>query len=100
VRGKGIILAGMAPPSVAEALGCGRDSDGDREKEEAGTGTGAGRGDVKDGSSVDGKYTAVIRDRREKRKKRKKIRYPFICVEAEKYQSVSCLLLCCIYKLS
>ena len=50
----------MAPPSVAEALGGGRDSDGDREKEEAGTG--AGRGDTKDGNSVDGKYRIVIRD--------------------------------------
>ena len=50
----------MAPPSVAEALGGGRDSNGDREKEEAGTG--AGRGDTKDGNSVDGKYRIVIFD--------------------------------------
>ena len=62
MRGKGIILAGMAPPSVAEALGGGRDSDGDREKEEAGTG--AGRGDTKDGNSVDGEYRTVIEHRK------------------------------------
>ena len=52
----------MAPPSVAEALGGGRDSEGDREKEDAGTG--AGRGDAKDGNSVDGKCVTVIGDSR------------------------------------
>lgn len=66
MRGKGIILAGMAPPSVAEALGGGRDSEGDREREESGTGAGAGagRGDVKDGNSVDGKYGTVMEHRK------------------------------------
>ena len=39
----------MAPPSVAEALGLGRDSDGDKDREEG------GKGDSKDSISVDGK---------------------------------------------
>ena len=51
MKGKGVILPGMAPPSVAEALGLGRDSDGDKEREER------GRGDSKDSNSVDGKYS-------------------------------------------
>ena len=48
MKGKRLILPGMAPPSVAEALGLGRDSEGDKEREEGGRNDGA-----------DGKYVHV-----------------------------------------